>query len=153
MPTSRNPVLITDLVLRDAHQSLLATRMRTHDIAAIADVDAEHRVLERVHLAMTDRFYTRPVLTLTDVRGLAQVGEAGLGEVAGLAYRPLVLTLCAQPIAALPVDPSGGHQLEQLLRRLVGSGQVLRFLRPRVAGIVLPHVHVRIDRERLERAA
>ena len=29
-------VLITDTTMRDAHQSLLATRMRTHDIAAIA---------------------------------------------------------------------------------------------------------------------
>ncbi len=29
-------VLITDSTMRDAHQSLLATRMRTHDLAAIA---------------------------------------------------------------------------------------------------------------------
>ncbi|MBE7184617.1 MAG: pyruvate carboxylase [Methylobacterium mesophilicum] len=29
-------VLVTDTTMRDAHQSLLATRMRTHDIAAIA---------------------------------------------------------------------------------------------------------------------
>ena len=29
-------VLITDTTMRDAHQSLLATRLRTHDIAAIA---------------------------------------------------------------------------------------------------------------------
>jgi pyruvate carboxylase subunit B len=37
MTTSRNPVHITDLVLRDAHQSLLATRMRTEDMLPIAD--------------------------------------------------------------------------------------------------------------------
>jgi pyruvate carboxylase subunit B len=37
MPTSKNPVHITDLVLRDAHQSLLATRMRTEDMLPIAD--------------------------------------------------------------------------------------------------------------------
>ena len=30
------PVLITDTTMRDAHQSLIATRMRTYDIAAIA---------------------------------------------------------------------------------------------------------------------
>ncbi|MGE7369524.1 pyruvate carboxylase [Neorhizobium sp. NPDC001467] len=33
-------VLITDTTMRDGHQSLLATRMRTHDIARIADVYA-----------------------------------------------------------------------------------------------------------------
>jgi pyruvate/oxaloacetate carboxyltransferase len=32
----KNPVHITDLVLRDAHQSLLATRMRTEDMLPIA---------------------------------------------------------------------------------------------------------------------
>lgn len=37
MTASRNPVHITDLVLRDAHQSLLATRMRTEDMLPIAD--------------------------------------------------------------------------------------------------------------------
>jgi pyruvate carboxylase subunit B len=37
MATSKNPVHITDLVLRDAHQSLLATRMRTEDMLPIAD--------------------------------------------------------------------------------------------------------------------
>lgn len=36
MPTSNNPVHITDVVLRDAHQSLLATRMRTEDMLPIA---------------------------------------------------------------------------------------------------------------------
>ncbi len=33
---ARSPVRITDLVLRDAHQSLLATRMRTEDMLPIA---------------------------------------------------------------------------------------------------------------------
>ncbi|HEV7255289.1 MAG TPA: pyruvate carboxylase [Mesorhizobium sp.] len=33
-------VLVTDTTMRDAHQSLLATRMRTHDIASIAPVYA-----------------------------------------------------------------------------------------------------------------
>jgi pyruvate carboxylase len=33
-------VLITDTTMRDGHQSLLATRMRTHDIAAVAGVYA-----------------------------------------------------------------------------------------------------------------
>ncbi len=37
MPKDKPPVLITDLVLRDAHQSLLATRMRTEDMLPIAD--------------------------------------------------------------------------------------------------------------------
>jgi pyruvate carboxylase subunit B len=38
MPTSKkNPVYITDVVLRDAHQSLLATRMRTEDMLPIAE--------------------------------------------------------------------------------------------------------------------
>jgi pyruvate carboxylase subunit B len=38
VPTSKkNPVYITDVVLRDAHQSLLATRMRTEDMLPIAD--------------------------------------------------------------------------------------------------------------------
>ena len=37
MPTSDNPVYIMDVVLRDAHQSLLATRMRTEDMLPIAD--------------------------------------------------------------------------------------------------------------------
>ncbi|MCE5253189.1 MAG: pyruvate carboxylase subunit B [Actinomycetia bacterium] len=37
MPTSSKPVQITDVVLRDAHQSLLATRMRTEDMLPIAD--------------------------------------------------------------------------------------------------------------------
>jgi pyruvate carboxylase subunit B len=39
MPTSAasNPVHITDLVLRDAHQSLLATRMRTEDMLPVAE--------------------------------------------------------------------------------------------------------------------
>ncbi len=32
----QKPVLLTDTTMRDAHQSLLATRMRTHDIARIA---------------------------------------------------------------------------------------------------------------------
>ncbi len=33
----QEPLLITDTTLRDAHQSLLATRMRTHDILQVAD--------------------------------------------------------------------------------------------------------------------
>ena len=33
---SQKQVLVTDTTMRDGHQSLLATRMRTHDIAAIA---------------------------------------------------------------------------------------------------------------------
>lgn len=37
MPTSKKPVLITDVVLRDAHQLLLATRMRTEDMLPIAE--------------------------------------------------------------------------------------------------------------------
>jgi pyruvate carboxylase subunit B len=35
-PVNTRPVYITDLVLRDAHQSLLATRMRTEDMLPIA---------------------------------------------------------------------------------------------------------------------
>lgn len=37
---SENRVLMTDTTMRDGHQSLLATRMRTHDIARIAEVYA-----------------------------------------------------------------------------------------------------------------
>ncbi len=37
MPRQKPRVHITDLVLRDAHQSLLATRMRTEDMLPIAD--------------------------------------------------------------------------------------------------------------------
>jgi len=37
---ARNQVLVTDTTMRDAHQSLLATRMRTHDIAGIASAYA-----------------------------------------------------------------------------------------------------------------
>lgn len=37
---SEKRVLITDTTMRDGHQSLLATRMRTHDIVAIADTYA-----------------------------------------------------------------------------------------------------------------
>ncbi|UIJ72348.1 pyruvate carboxylase [Aurantimonas sp. HBX-1] len=36
----RREVLVTDTTMRDGHQSLLATRMRTHDIVAIADAYA-----------------------------------------------------------------------------------------------------------------
>ncbi|HET6881689.1 MAG TPA: pyruvate carboxylase [Pirellulales bacterium] len=35
-------LLITDTTLRDAHQSLLATRLRTHDMLAVAEVYARH---------------------------------------------------------------------------------------------------------------
>ena len=35
-------VLVTDTTLRDAHQSLLATRMRTHDLLAVADAYAHN---------------------------------------------------------------------------------------------------------------
>ncbi len=37
---AQNRVLMTDTTMRDGHQSLLATRMRTHDIARVADVYA-----------------------------------------------------------------------------------------------------------------
>jgi pyruvate carboxylase len=37
---AQKQVLITDTTMRDGHQSLLATRMRTHDIASIAGVYA-----------------------------------------------------------------------------------------------------------------
>jgi len=36
----QKPVLLTDTTFRDAHQSLLATRMRTHDMLAVADAYA-----------------------------------------------------------------------------------------------------------------
>jgi pyruvate carboxylase len=37
---AQKQVLVTDTTMRDGHQSLLATRMRTHDIVAIADAYA-----------------------------------------------------------------------------------------------------------------
>src|SRR5262245_29755265 len=36
-PASGKPILITDVALRDGHQSLLATRMRTEDMLPIAE--------------------------------------------------------------------------------------------------------------------
>jgi pyruvate carboxylase len=39
---SQKRLLLTDTTFRDAHQSLLATRMRTHDMAAIANYVAHH---------------------------------------------------------------------------------------------------------------
>ena len=36
-PLPEGPVHITDVVLRDAHQSLLATRMRTEDMLPICE--------------------------------------------------------------------------------------------------------------------
>ena len=35
-PSAGKPILITDVALRDGHQSLLATRMRTEDMLPIA---------------------------------------------------------------------------------------------------------------------
>ena len=35
MAANKNKVLVTDLILRDAHQSLIATRMRTADMLPI----------------------------------------------------------------------------------------------------------------------
>ena len=37
MGTNKNPLGLTDVILRDAHQSLLATRMRTEDMLPIAE--------------------------------------------------------------------------------------------------------------------
>ncbi|MCF6136967.1 pyruvate carboxylase [Pseudalkalibacillus berkeleyi] len=39
---SREEVLLTDTTFRDAHQSLLATRVRTHDLLQIAEPTAKH---------------------------------------------------------------------------------------------------------------
>ena len=36
----QKPLLFTDTTMRDAHQSLLATRIRTYDILAVADATA-----------------------------------------------------------------------------------------------------------------
>ncbi len=44
-------LLLTDTTLRDAHQSLMATRVRTYDMAAIADFVA-HRLPELFSLEM-----------------------------------------------------------------------------------------------------
>ena len=38
----QKPLLLTDTTFRDAHQSLLATRLRTYDLLQIADVYARH---------------------------------------------------------------------------------------------------------------
>jgi pyruvate carboxylase len=40
--TASLPLLVTDTTFRDAHQSLLATRMRTYDMLEIADAYARH---------------------------------------------------------------------------------------------------------------
>ena len=37
MGTNKNPLGLTDVILRDAHQSLLATLMRTEDMLPIAE--------------------------------------------------------------------------------------------------------------------
>ena len=47
----QKPLLITDTTLRDAHQSLLATRMRTHDMLQVADAYA-HLVPQLFSLEM-----------------------------------------------------------------------------------------------------
>src|SRR5205823_3691183 len=47
----QKPLLITDTTMRDAHQSLLATRVRTHDLLHIADAVA-HRVPNLFSLEM-----------------------------------------------------------------------------------------------------
>src|SRR5206468_3390404 len=39
---AQKALLLTDTTFRDAHQSLLATRFRTRDLVAIADVYARH---------------------------------------------------------------------------------------------------------------
>ncbi len=39
---TQKPLLLTDTTFRDAHQSLLATRVRSHDLLQIADVYARH---------------------------------------------------------------------------------------------------------------
>src|SRR5207249_10129646 len=39
---AQKPLLLTDTTFRDAHQSLLATRLRTHDLLGLADVYARH---------------------------------------------------------------------------------------------------------------
>ena len=44
-------VLLTDTSMRDAHQSLLATRFRTHDMAAIAPYSTSPRVDPGVSIA------------------------------------------------------------------------------------------------------
>ncbi|HEV3342074.1 MAG TPA: pyruvate carboxylase, partial [Pirellulales bacterium] len=41
---AQHRLLITDTTMRDAHQSLLATRLRTHDMLQIAEVYARHHV-------------------------------------------------------------------------------------------------------------
>jgi pyruvate carboxylase len=40
--TEQKQLLITDTTFRDAHQSLLATRMRTFDLLEVADAYAHH---------------------------------------------------------------------------------------------------------------
>src|SRR5690606_17080890 len=44
-------LLVTDTTLRDAHQSLIATRMRTHDMLRVAEAVA-HRTPELFSLEM-----------------------------------------------------------------------------------------------------
>ena len=50
-PRARSRLLLTDTTLRDAHQSLLATRVRTYDMLAIADAIA-HRLPNLFSLEM-----------------------------------------------------------------------------------------------------
>src|SRR4029078_10858945 len=45
-------LLLTDTTFRDAHQSLLATRVRTHDMMAIANY-VSHRVPNLLNLSLT----------------------------------------------------------------------------------------------------
>ena len=42
MLAQERAVLVTDTTMRDAHQSLLATRMRTHDLCQVADAYAHN---------------------------------------------------------------------------------------------------------------
>src|SRR5260370_908873 len=50
-PTAQKQLLITDTTFRDAHQSLMATRVRTHDMLAIANL-VSHRLHNLYSLEM-----------------------------------------------------------------------------------------------------
>ena len=99
---AQKQVLVTDTTMRDAHQSLLATRMRTHDIARIAGTYA--RALPRAAVArMLGRRDLRRRHALPH-RG--SVGAAGAGARGG-----------AQPPAADAAARRQRRRLHQLSRQ------------------------------------
>ena len=124
-------VLLTDTTMRDAHQSLLATRMRTIDMAAIAPAYA----------ALLPRAVLGGMLGRRDLRRRDAISQGGSVGAAGAAARG-----DAEPAAAdaAALGQCGRlHQLSRqrgaLLRAAVGRGRHRRVPRLRLAQLGREH--------------